>query len=95
MDIFFVNKISFLLTLSRKINFTMVAHLTLRKVATIFKAFKEVYSVYCQHGFRITELFVDGELAPLQVLIHEHMPGGPRVILASANEHVPDIERKT
>ena len=35
----------------------------------------------------------DGEFAPLQALIHD-MPGGPMVNLASANEHVPEIERR-
>jgi hypothetical protein len=35
----------------------------------------------------------DGEFAPLKTLI-EAMPGGPVVNLASANEHVPEIERR-
>jgi hypothetical protein len=34
---------------------------------------------------------VDGEFAPLKVLI-ESLPGGPMVNLASPNEHVPEIE---
>jgi hypothetical protein len=42
-DIFFVNKIHFLLTLSRKICFTAVNHLAGRAVPQIFKAFKEMY----------------------------------------------------
>ena len=40
LDIFFVNKIAFLLTLSRKIYFTAVNHLTNRTVLQIFAAFK-------------------------------------------------------
>jgi hypothetical protein len=39
-DIFFVNKIPFFLTLSRKICFTAVNHLADRTVPQIFKAFK-------------------------------------------------------
>jgi hypothetical protein len=39
-DIFFVNKIPFLLTLSCKICFTAVNHLADRTVSQIFKAFK-------------------------------------------------------
>ena len=34
---------------------------------------------------------VDGEFAPLKVLI-ESLPGGPLVNLASPDEHVPEIE---
>jgi hypothetical protein len=92
-DIFFVNKIPFFLTLSRKICFTAVNHLANRTVPHIFKAFKEIYQYYLQRGFHITVLHVDGEFAPLKALI-ESMPGGPMVNLASANEHVPEIERR-
>ncbi len=42
-DIFFVNKIPFFLTLSRKICFTAVNHIANRTVPQIFMAFKEVY----------------------------------------------------
>jgi len=92
-DIFFVNKIPFFLSLSRKICFTAVNHLANRTVPHIFKAFKEIYQFYLQRGFRITVVHADGEFAPLKALI-EMMPGGPVVNLASANEHVPEIERR-
>jgi hypothetical protein len=77
-----VNKIPFFWTLSRKVCFT----------AQIFKAFKKIYHYYLQRGFRIAIVHADGEFAPLQTLI-ESIPGGPRVNLASSNEHVPEIER--
>jgi hypothetical protein len=91
--IFFVNKITFFLTLSRNICFTAVNHLADRTVPQIFKAFKEMYQYYLQLGFHITTVHADGELAPLKTLI-ESMPGGPMVNLTSANEHVPEIERR-
>lgn len=92
-DLFFVNGIPFLLTLSCKITFTVVNHLANRKVKEIFKAFKEIYQFYLKRGFRITTVHVDGKFAPLQALI-QAMPGGPRVNLASTNEHVPEIKRR-
>ena len=46
-----------------------------------------------KHGFQITTLHVDGEFAPLQALIKE-IPGGVRVNLESASEHVTDIYRR-
>jgi hypothetical protein len=91
-DIFFVNKNPFFLTLSRNITFTAVNHLADRTVPQIFKAFKEIYQYYLQRGFHITVVQADGEFAPLKPLI-ESIPGGPVVNLASANEHVPEIER--
>ncbi len=92
-DIFFVNKIPLFLTLSRKICFTAVNHLADRTVKTIFKAYEEIHKFYLNRGFHITTLLVDGEFAPLQVLI-QSMTGGPRVNLTSASEHVPEIERR-
>jgi hypothetical protein len=91
-DIFYVNKIPFFLTLSRKICFTAVNHLEDCTVPQIFKAFKDMYQYYLQRGFHIQMVHADGEFAPLKPLI-ESMPGGPMVNLASANEHVPEIER--
>jgi hypothetical protein len=93
VDIFFVNKIPFFLTLSRRICFTAVNHLADRTVAQIFKAFKEMYQYYLQRGFRITTVHADGEFEPLKNLI-ESMPSGPMVNLASSNEHVPEIEHR-
>jgi hypothetical protein len=93
-DIFFVNKNPFFLTLSLKITFTSVNHLTDRTVPQIFKAFKEIYQYYLQRSFHITVVHVDGEYAPLKPL-SESIPGGPVVNLASANDHVPEIEHCT
>jgi hypothetical protein len=91
-DIFFVNKIPFFLTLSRHICFTAVNHLADRTVPQIFKAFKEMYQ-YLQRGFHIMTMHTNSAFAPLKTLI-EAMPGGPMVNLKSANEHVPEIERR-
>jgi hypothetical protein len=92
-DVFFVNKIPFFITLSRKICFTAVNHLPNRTVPEIFKAFKEIYQYYLHHGFRITVVLADEEFAPLQSLIAS-IPGGPILNLAATNEHVPEIERR-
>jgi hypothetical protein len=93
-DIYFVNIIPFFLTLSRKICITAVNHLASRTVPTIFKAFKEIYQYYLQQGFCITVLHADGDFAPLKTLI-ETMPSRPIIVnLASAYEHVLEIERR-
>jgi hypothetical protein len=91
--IFFVNKIPFFLTLSRKNGFTAVNHLADHTIPQIFKAFKEMYQYYLQRGFDIKTVHADGEFAPLKTLI-ESMPGGPLVYLASANEHRPAPEKE-
>jgi hypothetical protein len=91
--IFFVNKNPFFLTLSRNITFTAVNHLADHTVPKIFKAFKEINQYYLQHCFHITVVHANGEFAPLKPLI-KSIPGGSVVNLASANEHMPEIERQ-
>jgi hypothetical protein len=81
------------LTLSRKICFTEVNHLPDSTVPQIFKAFKEMYQCYLQRCFHIKTIHADGEFTPLKPLI-ESMPGGHMINLASAKEHVPEIERR-
>jgi hypothetical protein len=86
-----VNKNPFFVTLSRKITFTAVNHLADRTVPQIFKAFEGIYHYYLQRGFHITVVHAEGKFAPLKPLI-EYFSGGSVVNLASANEHVPEIE---
>jgi hypothetical protein len=90
-EILFVNKIPFFVTLSHKICFTAVNHLTDRTIPQIFKAFKEMCQYYLQRGFHITTVHADGGFTPVKTVI-ESMTGGPMVNLVSANEHVPEIE---
>jgi len=92
-DLFFVNKTPFFLTLSGWTCFAAVNHLADRKAGTIFAAFKEMHQCYLHRGFRITTLHVDGEFEPLKPMM-QALPGGPMANTASANEHVPEIERR-
>ena len=68
-DMFFVNKIPFFITLSRKIDFTATAHLKYRKIKTIFLAFLEVYKFYLRRVFRIKMVHADNEFVPMKPLI--------------------------
>jgi hypothetical protein len=90
---FFVNKIPFFLTLSRKICFTAVNHLANRKGRDNFQSLRGDVPILPPTWFKITTVHADGEFAPLQALI-QAMPGGPRVNLASSSEHIPEIERR-
>jgi hypothetical protein len=87
-----VNEIPFLIFLSRKIEFTTSSHVANRQAKTIFAAFKPIFEFYAKRGFHISILGVDDEFAALQADI-QGLPGGPRVNLATASKHVPEIER--
>ena len=90
---FFVNKIPFILTLSRKICFTAVNHLANHTVLQICATFKEIYQYYLHCRFRIPMVHSDEEFAPLQALVAS-LPGGPMINLASANKHVSVVKRR-
>jgi hypothetical protein len=52
-----------------------------------------MYQYYLQRGFHITTVHADGKLAPLKPLI-ESMSGGLLEDMVSANDHIPEIERR-
>ncbi len=92
-DIFYVNGIPFFITHSRKIEFTTAEHMADTTIPSIMTAWKTVQTFYEQSGFKIVLLLADGEFAAVQALIQQ-LPGGPKVNITSASEHVPEIERK-
>ena len=65
-DLFFVNKIPFFLTHSRKIHFTAVNHLANRKAMSLFKAFMEIFTFYLRRGFWITVVSLDSKFEPIR-----------------------------
>ncbi len=93
IDIFFVNKIPFFLTLSRVLYFTTVTHLPDRSLDQIFKALKGIFYYFLQRGFHVTFITGDGKFASLEQFTNLLM-GAPRLNLTSANNHKPFIERR-
>ena len=71
-----------------------MTHLSSRKIPFIFKALKNMHNFYLQRGFQVVFIKGDGEFKPLEDLVQSELYGGPKLNLASANEHVPEIERK-
>ena len=86
VDIMFVNKIPFLITLSRNIKFVTVEALADRHSNSIKKALSAVVNIYQHRGLRVATIMADNEF--------EHMRSTfPMLNTCAANEHVPDIER--
>ncbi len=92
INIFFVNKIPFFLTLSRVLYFTTVTHLPDRSLDQVFKALKGIFYYYLQQGFHVTFITGDGEFTSLEQFTNLLM-GAPQLNLTSANEHKSFIER--
>ena len=91
MDICFVNKIPFLITLSLKIDFTTTSNFITKTAKYIFKSFWSIYVLDLKRGLKITTFHGDGEFVLVRELIAE-ISSGPMVNLTSANKHVPWID---
>jgi hypothetical protein len=91
IDIFYVNKIPFLVTLSRVLCFVTVMHLVDKKASTVFKILEYVVKYYSEKGFKITGVVGKNEFTPLEEQL-VNLPGAPRLNLTSAGEHEPFVE---
>jgi hypothetical protein len=66
IDILFVNKIPFFLTLSRVLFFITVTHLPNRSLDQVFKVLKGIFNYYLQQGFCVTFITGDREFTSLE-----------------------------
>jgi hypothetical protein len=89
-DIMFVNKIAFLITVSRSICFGTTERLVSRKADVVGKALVNVLGLYCQRGFRVKECHGDGEFEPLRATLADAKAS---LNITTEDEHIPEIER--
>jgi len=88
IDIMFINKIPFIITISRGLHFDTVKVLKNRQIDTISKALDNVVRLYRRRGFKVTECNANPEFRPLQGAY-----AGTSFNLCAEDEHVPEIER--
>jgi hypothetical protein len=89
-DVIYVNKVAFLVLISRSIKFCSAELLLNRQVATILTSIKRIASLYKKRGFTLTTLLMDGEFEPLRGDLADM---GITLNTASRDEQVPEIER--
>jgi hypothetical protein len=91
IDIIFVNKVLFLLTISKNIKFITGSVLENRTEASLVKAIAEIHGIYRSRGFRVVNILGDGEFectrGALATDLHSNLN------ICGEDEHVPDIER--
>lgn len=91
IDIFYLDKLVVLATVSRNLLFITTDFIDNRKIHdTVYPRLVQVQKMYKARGFKITSIHADGEFSPLyddllalKILLNT----------ASADEHVPEIER--
>jgi hypothetical protein len=89
-DIMFVNKIAFLVTISRNIQFGTAVRLPSRKETDVIKALKDIVKIYKMRGFKIDTFLADGEFELLQEQIYEI---GGVLNTTARDEHMGDVEQ--
>ncbi len=92
INCFFVNKHVFFTTLSTKIVFNTITHLTSRNKDVIWVALKATYMMYLLRGFRIVVIKGDHKFASICDLVIG-LPTLPRLDWAAASQHCGLIER--
>jgi hypothetical protein len=89
-DIMFVNKIAFLVTVSRSLRFGTTERLSSRRADVVGQGLARVIALYKQRGFRVTNCYGDGEFESLRANLADL---GTQLNVTSENEHVPEAER--
>jgi len=92
IDCFFVNKHIFFTTISTKICFTTITHLTKRNKEVIWVVLRATYKMYLMQGFRIVVVKCDQQFASISDLV-AGLPTMPRLDWAAASQHCGLIER--
>jgi hypothetical protein len=68
-DVFFMDGIAFLITVSRRIKFVTTEHQPVRMVTSLSKHLQQVLLVYGRAGFRVGSISMDGEFEKMKGLM--------------------------
>lgn len=91
IDTFFINKMPFFHTISENIVYRTTQWIPTRKIETYQECLETVFKLYRKAGFKITMICADMEFEQLLARMHEEFDFLPNI--ASAQEHVPIVER--
>jgi hypothetical protein len=86
----YVNKIAFLVTISRHIKFATIELIANRQEDTIGKCVTNIMQLYGSRGFLVNMTHADGEF---EVLRGRLADAGSALNVCSNDEHVPEIKR--
>jgi Reverse transcriptase (RNA-dependent DNA polymerase)/Zinc knuckle len=88
VDIFYVQKLMFLTTISRKVRFRTVTPIADRSKKTILKELGDIIRIYSVRGFTVTNIHGDNEF---ECVRYDILPCALNIV--TADDHVGEIER--
>ena len=65
-DIMFINKLPFLVSISRRLNFTAIEYLSSKNEIALVTSINKIVSYYRSHGLHVRAMFVDPEFQSLE-----------------------------
>ena len=89
-DIFYINGIAFLLTISKAIQYLTIIYMKNREKKTLMKSVDEAFALYNNAGFVIKSFHADNEF---ECIKPELEANDIDVNICAADEHVPQAER--
>jgi hypothetical protein len=96
-DVFFVDAIPFLVTLSWNIKFVTVEHLPVRMANVLVKHIERVLDVYQRGGFNVKMILMDGEFEKIKGLLRnvECNTTAAKEHMSKAEWMIPTIKERT
>ena len=89
-DIFFINKVGMLVTISKSIKYGTAYYVKDKTKETLMTALDATFSKYNSSGFEIVEFHADNDFNCIKTELQKNQM---EVNICAANEHQPDIER--
>ena len=88
-DIFFINKLPFLVNISRRLKFTRIEYLSSKNEIAPVTSVNKIVIYYISHGLHVGMMFVIPEFKSL-----EEKLGSTTLNTTGARDHVPEVERQ-
>jgi hypothetical protein len=96
-DVFFVNRMAFLLTISRRIKFVMTEHVLVRMALSLSKHLKRVLEVYGRAGFRVRTILMDRgfkKIKPFMPTVECNMTAAKKHV-SKAEQRIQTVKERT
>ena len=89
VDVMFINKLTFLVSVSKQLKFNTIEYIPNRSERELARSISKIIDIYKQRGFSIHTMYMDPDFNFLDRSIV-----GTYLNKTSTRDHVPDIERQ-
>ena len=88
-DVMFINKLMFLVSISRQLKFTTIEYLSSKNEISLVTSINKIVSYYRSHGLHVVTMFIDPEFKSLDEKVFS-----TTLNTTGARDNVPEVERQ-